>query len=227
MPFLPIHDHNDRQRISTPYVTWCAILLCVVVFLWQAGLPEREGFRRTLAFGYVPGLMFADLRLAPGLKEIPVVLTLVTTQFLHADFGHLIGNMIFLYIFGDNVEDATGHVRFVAFFLLCGILAALAHGISVPDSRTPLVGASGAISGILGAYLLLRPRSRILVLLSIVPMRLPAWLLVIGWFALQLLFGLAPTDGDRVAYWAHIGGFVAGIALLPFFKAREVRYFGD
>ena len=227
MPFLPIHDQNDRQRISTPYVTWCAILLCVVVFLWQAGLSERDEYRQTLAFGFVPGLMFTDLRLAPQLQEIPVVLTLITTQFLHADFGHLIGNMIFLYIFGDNVEDAMGHPSFVAFFLLCGILAALAHGISVPDARVPLIGASGAISGILGAYLLLRPRSRILVLLAIVPVRLPAWLLVIGWFVLQLWYGLGPADGDRVAYWAHIGGFVAGVVLLPLFKAREVRYFGD
>ena len=156
-----------------------------------------------------------------------MVLTLITTQFLHADFGHLIGNMIFLYIFGDNVEDAMGHASFVAFFLLCGILAALAHGISVPDARVPLIGASGAISGILGAYLLLRPRSRILVLFAIVPVRLPAWLLVIGWFVLQLWYGLGPADGDRVAYWAHIGGFVAGVVLLPLFKAREVRYFGD
>ena len=224
MPFMPIHDDNERTRIETPYVTWGAILVCVVAFIWQSSLPEAMEYRRLLALGFVPGRLLGDLQLRPDLAILPASFSLVTTQFLHGDFAHLLGNMAFLYIFGDNVEDAMGHVRFALFFLLCGVLAALAHGLTDPASAVPLIGASGAISGILGAYLVLSPRARILVLFFVVPLRLPAWLLVLGWFAVQFFFGLSTFGEDaEVAYWAHIGGFAAGIALLPFFRAAAPR----
>ncbi|MCY3981181.1 MAG: rhomboid family intramembrane serine protease [Alphaproteobacteria bacterium] len=224
MPFMPIHDDNERTRIETPVVTWGAILVCAVVFMWQAGLPEAEEYHRLLALGFVPGRLLGPLQLHPDLVILPAPLSLVTTQFLHGDFAHLLGNMAYLYIFGDNVEDAMGHLRFAVFFLLCGILAALAHGLTEPSSAVPLIGASGAISGILGAHLVLKPRARILVLLFVAPLRLPAWMLVVGWFAVQCFFGLSTfgTDGP-VAYWAHIGGFAAGIALLPLFRGVAPR----
>ena len=224
MPFMPIHDDNERTRIETPVVTWGAILICSVVFIWQAGLPEAVEYRRLLALGFVPGRLLGELQLRPDLAILPAPLSLATTQFLHADFPHLLGNMAFLYIFGDNVEDAMGHLRFALFFLLCGVLAALAHGLTEPSSAVPLIGASGAVSGILGAYLVLSPRARILALFFVAPLRLPARLLVLGWFAVQFFFGLSTLgEGARVAYWAHIGGFAAGIALLPVFRAAAPR----
>ena len=224
MPFMPIHDDNERARIATPVVTWGAILICSVVFIWQAGLPEAVEYRRLLALGFVPGRLLGELQLRPDLAILPAPLSLATTQFLHADFPHLLGNMAFLYIFGDNVEDAMGHLRFALFFLLCGVLAALAHGLTEPSSAVPLIGASGAVSGILGAYLVLSPRARILALFFVAPLRLPAWLLVLGWFAVQFFFGLSTFgEGARVAYWAHIGGFAAGIALLPVCRAAAPR----
>ena len=221
MPFLPIHDDNERVHIDTPVVTWGAILLCVVAFIWQSSLPEAVEYRKLLALGFVPGRLLGELQLRADLVILPAPFSLVTTQFLHGDFAHLLGNMAFLYIFGDNVEDAMGHVRFAFFFLLCGVLAALAHGLTEPGSAVPLIGASGAISGILGAYLVLSPRARILVLFFVVPLRLPAWMLVAGWFVVQLVFGLSTFgDAEGVAYWAHIGGFAAGIALLSLFRRR-------
>ena len=150
MPFMPIHDDNERVRIETPVVTWGAILLCAVVFIWQAGLPEAVEYRRLLALGFVPGRLLGALELRPDLAILPAPLSLVTTQFLHADFAHLLGNIAFLYIFGDNVEDAMGHLRFAVFFLALRHLAALAHGLTEPSSAVPLIGASGAISGIWG-----------------------------------------------------------------------------
>ena len=220
MPFLPIHDDNERRRIETPIVTWGAIGLCVIVFVWQSGLPASAEYGKLLALGFVPGRVLGDLTLHPELVLAPAWTSLLTTQFLHADFAHLLGNMAFLYIFGDNVEDALGHLRFAAFFLLCGALAALAHGLADPGSAVPLIGASGAVSGILGAYLLLSPRARILVLLFVLPLRLPAWMLMIGWFVAQFVFGLSSLGDDSVAYWAHVGGFLAGMALLPLLRRR-------
>jgi membrane associated rhomboid family serine protease len=149
---------------------------------------------------------------------------------MHGSWLHIIGNMLFLWIFGNNIEDSVGHFRFIVFYLLCGIAAAAAQVAIAPDSTVPMIGASGAVSGVLGAYLLLFPRARVLVLLPIwIFWRLievPAMLMLIVWFAMQFLSGLTVrgvNTGGGVAFWAHVGGFVAGIMLIVPFKKRGVR----
>jgi rhomboid family protein len=153
-------------------------------------------------------------------------------MFLHGGWLHLIFNVWFLWIFGDNVEDSVGHFKFIVFYLVCGIAAAAAQVVSGPESRVPMIGASGAIAGVLGAYLLLFPNARVLVLFPIwIFFRfiyVPAWLLLIFWFGLQLLSGwttLGAIEHGGVAFWAHVGGFVAGLGLIPLFKKRYVRLF--
>jgi membrane associated rhomboid family serine protease len=141
-------------------------------------------------------------------------------MFLHGGFGHLIGNMLFLGIFGDNIEDAMGHKRFVAFYLLCGIAAALTHVFIATDITKPMIGASGAVSGVLGAYLLLHPKAWVTFLIGIFPLTLPAWLLLGGWFGLQFFSALGESGG--VAWWAHVGGFVAGMALIVPFRHHTI-----
>jgi membrane associated rhomboid family serine protease len=152
-------------------------------------------------------------------------------MFLHGGFMHLIGNMLYLWIFGNNIEDAMGHVRFVGFYLLCGVIAAMSHSFSDPGSVMPMIGASGAISGVLGAYLLLYPRAHVLVLIPLGfffwRMYVPAFIVLGFWFALQLISGTVTVGGGEggVAWFAHIGGFLAGMVLIGFFKHRSVRFF--
>ncbi|HEY5790492.1 MAG TPA: rhomboid family intramembrane serine protease [Gammaproteobacteria bacterium] len=174
------------------------------------------------SFGMIPAVLFDRVALPDALARIPAEVTVLTSMFMHGGWLHLLGNLLYLWIFGNNVEDRFGHLRFLLFYLLCGIAAALAQALSAPGSEVPMVGASGAISGVLGAYLLLWPRARILVLvpLGIIfwTLRLPA-LVVLGlWFALQLVSSLATDPGQGgVAFLAHVGGFVAGMVLLPLF----------
>ena len=161
---------------------------------------------------------------------VPAAATLLTSMFLHGGWLHLIGNMLYLWIFGDNVEDAMGHGRFVLFYLVCGLAAALAQAGLDPGSEVPMVGASGAISGVLGAYLMLHPRAHVLVLIPLGILtqlvRLPALIVLAFWFGLQLFQQLsAPPGQGGVAFMAHIGGFVAGMALVPLFKRPRVRLF--
>ena len=162
--------------------------------------------------------------------NLPAVWTVITSMFLHGSWMHLIGNMLYLWIFGNNVEDAMGHLRFVFFYLLSGSAAVLAQGLAAPASTIPMIGASGAISGVLGAYLLLYPHARVLVLIPLGfytrTMHLPAMLVLGFWFLLQLLStALADPNQPGVAFGAHAGGFVAGMLLIPFFKRRGVRLF--
>ena len=206
---------------------WAIIVLCVVVYIWQAGHDFRDGLIIAHQYGFIPAVVFGDVRLAPDLAAIPADLTALSYQFLHGGTWHLIGNMLFLYIFGDNVEDCMGHLRFLAFYLLSGAAGAAAHGFAMPGSEAPLIGASAAISGILGAYVMLHPRARITALVVIFPLRLPVWLWVGGWFLFQLLASGGLMGADEVAYLAHLGGFVAGLALTPFLKRSEARLFAD
>ena len=179
---------------------------------------------------------FASFSLTPAhLTHAPspdAYLTIFTSMFMHGGWLHIIGNMLFLWIFGNNIEDSVGHFRFIFFYLLCGIAAAAAQVAIAPDSTVPMIGASGAVSGVLGAYLLLFPRARILVLLPIWifwrVFEVPAVLMLIFWFGIQLLSGLAVRGANvsgGVAFWAHVGGFVAGVVLILFFKKRRVRLF--
>jgi membrane associated rhomboid family serine protease len=221
---IPIRDDNPTER--TPVVTVGLIVACIAVFLWQAGQPVPE--RTILALGFVPATLFGDARVAPEIALVSPTATLFTSMFLHGGALHLAGNMLYLWIFGNNVEDAMGHGRFLVFYLLCGLAAAMAQGVPFPESTIPMVGASGAISGVLGAYVLLHPQARVLVLLplglSFYTVYLPAVAVLGLWFVIQIVSSLAtPAAEGGVAWFAHIGGFVAGMMLVPLFRRRGVR----
>ena len=225
---IPLRDDNPTS--IKPFVTISFIVLCSLVFLWQLSLGAN-GFRSAVtSLGVIPATLFGGKNLPAELALVPPTLTVLTSQFLHGSWMHLIGNMLYLWIFGNNVEDAMGHVRFVIFYLLCGTVAALAQALPNPDSTLPMIGASGAISGVLGAYVLLFPHARVLVLIPLgfysrlVP--LPAMVVLGFWFVLQLISSaLADPRAGGVAFGAHIGGFIAGMVLLPLFKYRHVRLF--
>ena len=175
-------------------------------------------------YGLVPLLLTQSGSIPAGLSAIPAPLTLVTYSFLHGGWGHLLTNLLFIWVFADNVEDAFGHASFGIFYLLCAIGAALAHALMVPGSDAPLVGASGAVAGILAAYLVLFPRARVWVLLFLrLPVRLPAWVLLAGWIGVQVagLFMMQPK-GVAVAWWAHIGGFASGLVLTVLLRGRLI-----
>jgi membrane associated rhomboid family serine protease len=218
---IPLKDDNPTRTV--PFVNYALIAACVLVFLWQMSLG-RQMQAAIYAYGLIPEVLLGDARLPPELAVVPAWVTVLTSMFMHGGWMHLIGNMLYLWIFADNVEDRCGHGRFIVFYVLCGIAAALAQALPEPDSQIPMVGASGAISGVLGAYLLMFPRAHVLVLVPLGPLsqlvRLPA-LLVLGlWFAMQLLSEMFGPPGAGVAFRAHIGGFVAGLALLPLFRRR-------
>ena len=221
---IPLHDDNPTE--ITPVVTMAAIVACVLVFLYQVSLPSDPGELFVFQYGAIPAVVFGQAQLPT--VSVPGYLTLITSMFLHGGLMHLIGNMLYLWIFGNNIEDVMGHTRFVLFYLACGVLAALSHAVIDPTSRIPMVGASGAISGVLGAYVLLFPRAHVLVF---IPMfgttRVPAAVVLGMWFATQLLSGgmSVGSQGGGVAFFAHIGGFVAGMVLIGFFKRPDVPYF--
>ncbi len=222
---LPLKDDNPTEL--SPWLAYTILAACVAVFLWQQTLPP-EGQRQAIyALGMIPAVLFGQASLPDGVAMVPPAATLVTSMFLHGGWMHLIGNMLYLWIFGDNVEDAMGHVRFVVFYLVCGLAAAFAQAALAPGSEIPMVGASGAISGLLGAYLVLHPKAHVLVLIPLGVLsqlvRLPAIVVLLLWFGLQLYQQMATAGGGGgVAFMAHIGGFVAGMALIPLFKRRGV-----
>ena len=225
---IPLHD--DNPTTLRPVVTIALMVLCTLVFLWELSLGPVGLERAVYAFGAIPAVLFDQLRLNPALAVIPPELTLLTSMFMHGGWMHLLGNMLYLWIFGNNVEDAMGHGRFLLFYLLCGLIAALGHAWLDPASRVPMIGASGAISGVLGAYLLLYPHARVLVGIPfgffVHTVYLPAMLVLGMWFLLQILNSAAASGGQGgVAWFAHIGGFIAGMVLLPLFKRRGVRLF--
>lgn len=215
-PMFPIRDHN--LSATRPIVTIALILANVAIFLVTQPLSNDPNALWRLYEGYA--LIPARLSAGQGYE------TLVTSMFLHGGYMHIIGNMLFLWIFGDNLEDMLGHVGFALFYLACGVGAGVAHWLSDPGSGVPTVGASGAIAGVMGGYLLLFPRARVdvlfffVVFFRIFPM--PAWIMLGVWFAMQL-YGGASVDvsGGGVAYWAHAGGFLIGLVLvLPTFLRR-------
>lgn len=221
---IPLRDENPVSTL--PLLTWAIIVACVLVFLWQASLDAPDFNRVIFGLGAIPAVLFGHASLPPEIAMAPPAATVLTAMFLHAGWLHLGGNLLYLWIFGDNIEDRMGHARFLAFYLVCGIAAFLAQALPAMESRVPMVGASGAISGVLGAYLLLYPHARVRVLvlygfvLKVVSM--PAvWVLGL-WFFLQLVASLmAPQGEGGVAFRAHLGGFVAGLALAPLFLRRR------
>ncbi|MDB4929216.1 MAG: Rhomboid family protein [Myxococcaceae bacterium] len=215
---IPIRDLNPTR--STPWVTWTLLLLCGLVFIWQAVLPEGLDRDFVFAHGLVPR------RLVYG-HDPAAALTVLTSMFMHGGLMHVVGNLWFLRMFGDNVEDNMGPVRFASFYLLCGVAAAVAQVAMSPASGVPMVGASGAIAGVLAAYLVLYPHARVVALVPIFIfiqfMEIPAFVFIALWFALQFFSGIGSlgASGGGVAYWAHIGGFVAGLALVFVFRTRR------
>jgi membrane associated rhomboid family serine protease len=218
---LPLYDERERKRVSQPYVTWTLVALNVAAFIWElaAGDAGQETIVRT--FGFTPAALSGDIA-NPG--AVPALLAPATDMFIHLGWDHLIGNMLFLMIFGDNVEDALGHLRYIAFYLACGFASDLAYFVSNPHSTVPAVGASGAISGVVAAYVMIRPCARVEVLILIIPVALSAYW-VIGLFALMQVWSVVAHTQDGVAYWAHIGGMASGAALLPLMRHRDVVLF--
>ncbi len=220
---FPIRDHNPSGRV--PYVTYTLMVANIVIFLSYFMIlsdPRAEyDFYNTWAL--VP------VRLTNGVE----LEALLTSQFLHGGWMHLAGNMLFLWIFGDNIEDEMGHVMYLLFYLACGVAAGLAQVISAPYSAVPMVGASGAIAGVMGGYLLLFPKAKVdiflffIIIFRIIP--IPAWIMLVLWFGMQFLGGIAANpDEGGVAYWAHAGGFIAGVVLtLPFWLKRGATAFWD
>lgn len=215
--FLPLHDGVPLRNMKTPVAARSLIAVCIAVYLLS--LYEPLGADAMVAgFGLIPSVLFGTESLPDGYPFVPAVLTLVTSMFLHVSLVHLIGNMLFLWVFGDNVEDAMGHVRFLAFFLLCGSVASLTHALVQPGSDRPLIGASGGVAGVVAAYLILYPRVRIWGLfLQGIPLRLPAYWAIGFWFALQFASAFFGSD-DGVAWYAHLGGFITGAILIPFMR---------
>lgn len=224
---FPVHDDNPAGRL--PVLTVGLIAACVLVFLWQRSLGDQETIV-VYALGVIPAVLFEHKALPEELAVVPPWATVFTSMFLHGGWMHLLGNMLYLWVFGDNIEDAMGHFRFLVFYLLCGIAAVIAQALPDPESAIPMIGASGAISGVLGAYLLLYPHSRVLVVVPIGfylhTMRIAAYWVLGLWFGMQLLSTLLTDSGEGgVAFGAHIGGFVAGMLLVVLFKRRNVRLF--
>jgi len=210
-------------------VTFLVIVLNIVVFVYQLTLGERAGELFVESFALVPAKLFAAGPLTGG--ATPVAATLITSMFLHGGLLHIAGNMLYLWIFGNNVEDAMGRMRFIFFYLLCGILAAYAHAYMNRSSLTPMIGASGAISGVLGAYLLLYPRARVVTLIMlgfyIRTIQLPAKVVLGFWFLLQFVNALLEGgSAGGVAWYAHVAGFFAGVLLIGLFKRNEVPFGG-
>jgi membrane associated rhomboid family serine protease len=217
---MPLWDDNPFTKPSKPWMTWGIIALNVVVFAVQVGYGDAEEVI-IKAYALTPVALAHPVSLLGGL---PADLTLVTCTFLHADIFHLFGNMIFLFVFGDDVEEAMGSLRFIVFYLACGIVGSLFFVVSAPQSTVPLIGASGAVSGVIVAYLMLRPCAKIKVLFLYFVFSLDAFWVIGTWAVLQVVH-LASQSDDDVAYWAHIGGFVTGAALLPIMRRPGVDLF--
>ena len=220
---IPLRD--DNPTTLRPIVTIGVIALCVLVFFWQLSLGPAV-VRAILMLGVVPAHLTGAAH--PAEPLLPAALTILTSMFLHGGWMHLLGNMLYLWIFGNNVEDALGHGRFVVFYLLCGAAAVFAQALPAPESTIPMIGASGAISGVLGAYLLLYPHARVLVLIPLGVLsrliELPAMLVLGLWFLIQVVSTLlADPNQPGVAFGAHAGGFVAGMLLVVLLKRRGVR----
>jgi membrane associated rhomboid family serine protease len=220
---FPLKDDIPSQR--TPFVTVGLIAACVLIYFWQASLGPQAGAYAVYSYGFIPAVLLTGAELPSELAVLPPAATLLTSMFLHGGFMHLAGNMLYLWVFGNNIEDSMGHGRFLLFYLLCGVAAAFAQALPDPSSEIPMIGASGAISGVLGAYLVLFPHARVHVLIPFGFLLLhtirAGWLLGF-WFVFQLASGLLSSSAEGgVAFWAHVGGFVAGTALI--FVMRDRR----
>ncbi|MBA8881588.1 rhomboid family intramembrane serine protease [Phyllobacterium myrsinacearum] len=222
--FIPLYDANSLKYIKRQYVTLSLIGVNVLIF-GLTSLAGADSKTASIGFGYIPSVAHHMTVLPVQYDFVSPYFTYVTYAFLHGDIFHLGGNMLFLWVFGDNVEDAMGHVRFLIFYLLCASAGAFMHGVIEPGSDGPLIGASGAIAGVVAAYLLLHPRVRVWVLaFGRIPLRIPALYPLVLWIGLQ--FVMLVTHGeDRISWACHVGGIIAGALLLVPFKRRSVPLF--
>ncbi|HUI45040.1 MAG TPA: rhomboid family intramembrane serine protease [Nitrospirota bacterium] len=224
---IPLRDINPTERFAV--ISFILIILNVIVFIYEVTLGSVAGEGFVNAFALVPANLLTHAPRTP--QVIPAVATLFTSMFLHGGLLHLAGNMLYLWIFGNNVEDAMGRIRFVIFYLLCGVTAACAHALANRDSMIPMLGASGAISGVLGAYLLLYPRARVVTIVFfgfyIRTVEISAMVVFGFWFVIQFLNVLI-TSSSRggVAWYAHVAGFIAGFFLIGLFKRKDVPFWG-
>lgn len=222
---FPLHDDNPTPVV--PYVTYTVLAICIGAFLWQFSQGVQGQNAIIYALGVIPAVLTGQMQLPSEVEWVAPEITVFTSMFLHGGWMHLIGNVLYLWVFGNNVEAAMGHVRYIAFYLICGVAAVAAQALPDTASQVPMIGASGAISGVLGAYMLLYPKARVLVLIPIFfiikTLRIPALFVLGAWFLMQLFSSvMAGSQEGGVAFGAHIGGFIAGMVLVVFFKHRDV-----
>jgi len=224
--FIPVHDHNRLEHVPLPFVNLGIIAVTVLIYLvYQDAGAQQAVSASSYSFGLIPAVFFDIRDLAPQLQMLPEWTSVVTYAFLHGGFMHLIGNMLFLWVFGDNVEDAMGHLRYLAFYLVCAAVGGIAYAVMDVNSDVPLIGASGAVSGVVAAYLMLHPRVKVWVLvLGRIPLRLRAvWLL--GAWVLYQLFNAVMAADSQVAWIAHVGGLAAGALLVLVLRRPGVPLF--
>jgi len=225
---LPLKD--DQPRYSTPYVTWFLIALNLVIYLFESTLDPQSLRLLIHQFAVVPYHLSVFLGGSPRYSAGQVFLPFLTSLFLHGSWMHVIGNMWFLFIFGDNVEDYLGHFKYLLFYLVCGFIAMAAQVLVSLHSTVPALGASGAIAGVLGAYFVVYPRARVLTWFFVFVLWVPAWVILGYWFVLNFLSGTATVlqvqsqNMGGVAFWAHVGGFLSGMLLVRVFGERRLRY---
>ena len=223
---IPLKD--DNPTTSKPIITYCLIGICVLVFLVELSSSSYRNGSFFYSFGLIPSVFLGKLKLSHDLYVIPSYFTLITSMFVHGGFMHLIGNMLYMWIFADNIEDSIGKTKFLIFYLLCGVGAAMAQVFTDTSSQIPMVGASGAIGGVLGAYLINYPKAKVLVLIPFgffsQLIKIKAIYVLGFWFVLQFINSvLSNSGGGGVAYSAHIGGFICGIILILFFNKKKIK----
>lgn len=220
---FPLKDDNPTE--IKPIVTISIIVLCIIIFLYQFSISQIQNTEFIFKYGMKPQRLFSS-------NEGYEFFSLFSSMFLHGGFLHLLGNMLFLWIYGNNIEDSMGHIRFCFFYIVCGIAAALLQAAITPNSNIPMIGASGAVSGVLSAYFLLFPRAKVstlvIIFFFITVIRIPAGFLILLWFITQLInANITDPNSPGVAWFAHIGGFIMGALLIPFLKKEKFKFFSD
>lgn len=223
--FIPLYDSNRLRHIRHQYVTFGIIGLNILVWLVTSVAGSDLAQAAVLGLGYIPAVAHDFAVLPPELELVPEPLTYLTYGFLHVDLLHLGGNMLFLWVFGDNVEDALGHVRYLVFYFACTIAAAAFHGMVTPDSQSPLIGASGAVAGVIAAYLILHPRVKLWVLaFARIPLRVPAFVALALWIGTQFVMFVIDRE-NQISWSAHVGGILAGAVLVVLLRRTGVLLF--
>ena len=226
MLFFPFADENPTNK--KPIISWLIIFACSSIFLNQIFDPSYITEQNFLSFGMIPAILFGHSELSGPLKIIPPFLSIFTSMFLHGGWMHIIGNMTYLYIFGDNIEERLGKLKFIIFYLITGIVAAFSQAIMDPTSTTPMIGASGAIAGVLGGYLVLYPEAKIKVffwfIIFVKIIKIRAFIVLGGWIIIQFIsFSGTDLNSGGVAYAAHIGGFISGVLLINIMKNKITK----